>query len=112
MYNPNIPEIKSIFELFVKKVKKLNALCLKENGLEPAEDGTGPLKLVIMTNDLNYGDITGFFKENDYFGYKSIIFFPQELCPPLPAVDLEGNILLSEENSICYTPNGNGVIWP
>lgn len=98
MFDPRIPGVASIFELFVKKVKKLNQIALKANNMPVRLDGTGPLKLVVMTNDNNYEIITEFFKKHNYFGFKSIVFFPQYLSPPIPAIDLEGKIALSAEN--------------
>ena len=99
---------------------------LKKFGL-PVQEDRGKLKLVIMTNDQSYEEIIQFYKENDYFGYKSVYFFPQVTnyiyfynsnAPPketskrLPAVDTEGKILLKGKKEICFTPNGNGIIWP
>jgi UDP-N-acetylglucosamine/UDP-N-acetylgalactosamine diphosphorylase len=94
MFDPKIPGVASIFELFVKKVKKLNQIALKKFGLPIPSDGSGPLKLVVMTNDNNYDTITEFFKQHNYFGFKSMIFFPQYLSPPIPAIDLDGKIVL------------------
>ena len=61
----------------------------------------------IMTSSINNDETMAFFKEHDYFGYDPdyITFFVQESNP---VTDFEGNILLSDKESLCISPNGNG----
>jgi len=77
MFNPGIPGVSSIFELFTLKVKRLNQIALESSGNIQEDYSYGPLKLIIMTNEETLDEIVEFFEKNDYFGYRSIIFFPQ-----------------------------------
>lgn len=108
MFNPKIDEIHSIFELITLKVKKIEQLCRERFPYSP-DLGRDRVVLIIMTNQENYGKITEFFKQNDFFGYKTTIFFPQS---HLPVIDQEGQILLKSEDQILFAPNGNGSVFP
>lgn len=70
--------------------------------------GRDKIVLVIMTNQENLQVISDFFKQNNYFGYKTIIFFPQS---HLPVTDQNGRILLRTHDRILFAPNGNGAIF-
>lgn len=65
------------------------------------------MHLYIMTSQINHEDTVAFFKAHHYFGYPEsyIHFFKQSMSP---ALDLNGKILLSEKDSLCLAPNGNG----
>ncbi len=61
----------------------------------------------ILTSEINNDATVAAFEENDYFGLpkESVQFIVQGL---VPAVDLEGRILLSEKGKIAMTPDGHG----
>lgn len=65
------------------------------------------IHMYIMCSDINYDDTISFFRTHDFFGYNEdyLHFFVQELNP---ATDLEGNLLLSSNNTLAMSPNGNG----
>ena len=107
MFNPGIEGVSSIFELITLKVKKMNDICLRAFPDSPTL-GRDRIVLIIMTNPENYHRIVDFFKENDYFGYKTTIFFPQS---HLPVTDPEGKILFKSPSKILFAPNGNGAFF-
>ncbi|MEO0794611.1 MAG: UDPGP type 1 family protein [Verrucomicrobiota bacterium] len=61
----------------------------------------------LMTSHLNHEATVSFFKENDFFGLgeDTVHFFQQGL---MPAVDLEGKILLQDKDQIAMSPDGHG----
>jgi UDP-N-acetylglucosamine/UDP-N-acetylgalactosamine diphosphorylase len=63
----------------------------------------------VMTSPANDAVTREFFDQNDYFGLprEDVSFFEQEM---LPALDLEGRILLSERDSLFLAPNGHGGV--
>ena len=78
------------------------------------DDGTVPqsaikCKMLVMTTHENYAETVEFFAKNNYFGgaESNFIFFKQSM---LPAVSLEGKILMKSRGEICLAPNGNGAL--
>jgi len=67
-------------------------------------------KLFVMTSSLNHIETIKYFEKHHYFGAKkeNIVFFDQ---PVLPALSLDGNIILEERGKIVLTPNGNGAFF-
>ncbi|QDU84998.1 putative uridylyltransferase [Planctomycetes bacterium Pla163] len=61
----------------------------------------------VMTSPANDGPTRAFFAEHDHFGLApdDVFFFAQEM---LPALDLEGRILLSAADRPFLAPNGHG----
>jgi UDP-N-acetylglucosamine/UDP-N-acetylgalactosamine diphosphorylase len=61
----------------------------------------------ILTSEINNAATVAAFEENDYFGLPkgSVHFIVQGL---VPAVDMEGKIILSEKGKIAMTPDGHG----
>ena len=66
-----------------------------------------PVKWYIMTSTVNDQDTRDFFRENDYFGLEEsqIFFFTQGT---MPAIGVDGKLLLSEKDSLALAPNGHG----
>lgn len=107
MFDPKIDDIHSIFELIALKVKAVDRLC-RERFPESPDLGRDRIVLLIMTNQQNHSLITDFFKQNDFFGYKTVVFFPQS---HLPVINQDGQILLKSEDQILFAPNGNGSVF-
>ncbi len=61
----------------------------------------------IMTSDANDEETRSFFRTHDCFGYDPayIRFFKQAMAP---AVDEDGQVLLSSKSAVATSPNGNG----
>lgn len=85
----------TLFEVFAKKI----AFAEKTYG--------APVYWFIMTSIVNHEETVSFFKENNYFGleHHRVQFFSQGL---MPAVDLEGKLILDSKHSIVMTPDGHG----
>jgi UDP-N-acetylglucosamine/UDP-N-acetylgalactosamine diphosphorylase len=62
---------------------------------------------LIMTSHANHEQTERFFRENGFFGLpeEDVRFFRQGR---MPAVDLEGRILLEDRGSIALSPDGHG----
>ena len=73
-------------------------------------DGELKVHWYIMTSDINHEETLEFFKKNNYFNVpeNNIHFFKQEHFPPLTK---DGALLLTENQDIMLTPNGNGGIF-
>lgn len=61
----------------------------------------------LMTSNVNHEATVAFFTEHDFFGLgaDTVHFFQQGL---MPAVNLEGKILLADKGEIAMSPDGHG----
>lgn len=61
----------------------------------------------VMTSPMNEAATRAFFAEQDHFGLpeSDVFFFSQAM---LPAMDLDGKLLLNEAGSLFLAPNGHG----
>ncbi|MCK5845109.1 MAG: UTP--glucose-1-phosphate uridylyltransferase, partial [Victivallales bacterium] len=61
----------------------------------------------IMTSEVNDSNTRTFFEENNYFGLHSgdVSFFMQGT---MPAVSMDGKLLLGSKNSLALAPDGHG----
>lgn len=97
---------KGMFNIGIKKELYIFE-CLISNLMKVVEFTGTWIPLVIMTSEKNNKDTVEFFKEKDYFGYKSeyVDFFIQDMAP---SVDFCGKILMESKSRISSSPNGNG----
>lgn len=106
-YDVGLPSHKSLFQIQVERVRRLEKLAAGDDGKE-----LKLLTLYVMTSGPTRHSTENFFKDNDYFGWEKdqIIFFDQGT---LPAVDLEGKKLLLGEDkaSLVESPDGNGGLY-
>ncbi len=65
------------------------------------------LPFYIMTSETNDAPTREFFEANEYFGLapSDVFFFKQEM---MPALDLDGKLMLDEKDHIFTSPNGHG----
>lgn len=65
------------------------------------------IPLFIMTSDGNHEETVSFMHNHGCFGYPAefIWFFKQE---QLPVLDVSGNLMLADKDTILTAPNGNG----
>lgn len=85
----------SLFEVFAKKI----AFAERTYG--------APIYWFIMTSEVNHEATVAFFRKNDFFGleHHRVQFFSQGL---MPAVDLQGKLILEEKHRLVMTPDGHG----
>ena len=95
MYNVGINKELYIFE------------CLINNLMDVVKETETYIHLFVMTSEKNNDVTVSFFKENNFFGYKSeyVHFFKQEMAA---ATDYDGKIYLEEKGRMATSPNGNG----
>ncbi len=81
-------------------------LLLEELAAVSAKAGAW-VHLYIMTSEENNASTIFFLQRHWYFGYPSeyVHFFVQDKNP---CVDLNGKLLMADERSIAFSPNGNG----
>lgn len=86
---------KTLFQVFAEKI------------LRSGERFGVTIPWFILTSEINNTATVAAFEENAYFGLskESVHFIVQGL---VPAVDLEGKILLSGKDTIAMTPDGHG----
>lgn len=104
LYNIQMPSNKTLFEYLTNRFLSIQNLA-KQKIIENNE--TSDCVFLVMTSKENDSDIISFFNENNLFGLKkeNVIFFAQDT---LPAIDLQGNIILKNKFEIFEAPNGNG----
>lgn len=86
---------KTLFQVFAEKI------------LASSRHYGKPIPWFIMTSVINHEATVAFFEEHDFFGLdpKDVTFFSQGL---MPAVDLEGKIILESPDFIALSPDGHG----
>jgi len=78
-----------------------------ESLIRAGEKFGSPVKWYIMTSTVNDRATRDFFEDNNYFGLDKgkVFFFIQGT---MPAIGLDGKLLLSEKGSLALAPNGHG----
>ncbi len=86
---------KSLFHVFAEKIRAAETRY------------STVIPWLVMTSHVNHDATVAFFEENAYFGLDrgAVYFFRQGR---MPAVDLDGRILLESKASIAMTPDGHG----
>ncbi|RAL26051.1 UDP-N-acetylglucosamine pyrophosphorylase [Thermoflavimicrobium daqui] len=97
-YDIGLPSKKSLYQL---QAERLLNLSNKANRVIP---------WYIMTSPENHEATVLFFELNSFFGYpqEDIFFFQQDV---LPALDLNGKIVMKSPKEIYLVPNGNGCCF-
>lgn len=86
---------KSVFQLHAEKIRAVQQKYLT------------CIPWYIMTSETNDSATQEFFRSNGFFGLdsKQVCFFTQGM---LPAVNLDGKLLMNSKSSIVMSPNGHG----
>ncbi len=84
--------------LFQHHIEKIRALSRKYKTRLP---------FYVMTSETNHAATMEYFHENSFFGLErtDVFLFPQEM---IPALDLEGRLILDAKEHIFTNPNGHG----
>jgi len=106
LFDIGMPSKKSLFEYLSNRFSSIVNLSKNKYKNKSNQENEDSI-LLVMTSKENHSDILSFYEENNYFGIdkKNVKFFAQDT---LPAVDIEGNIILKDEYEIFEAPNGNG----
>ncbi len=88
-------ENKTLFQYFSESILRIN------------EKYSTSFSWYIMTSPINHNDTVNFFEENNYFNLPktSVKFFTQGT---MPAIGIDGKILLKSKSSLALAPNGHG----
>lgn len=99
IYNIGLPSNRSLFQLIVERIKKLEVLA------------GAKIPFYIMTSPLNHSTTISYFESNNYFGMSSndVIFFQQGM---LPCISESGKVIMESPGSVSMAPDGNGGIYP
>ena len=86
---------KTLFQLHAEKIRKYSG----KYGVS--------IPFLVMTSDVNHSETRKYFQDNGYFGLdeKDIFIFQQKM---IPSLDIEGNLILKNKNSIFQNPDGHG----
>lgn len=88
----------SDWSLFEIHARRLRAAALRSGA---------PTPWYVMTSQANEAATRTFFEEHGYFGLdaRDVFFFSQAM---IPALDLQGRILMASESELFLAPNGHG----
>jgi UDP-N-acetylglucosamine/UDP-N-acetylgalactosamine diphosphorylase len=94
---------KSIFQFLTERFFRVQMNATSTNKIGPALK----CKMLVLTSRENHEETQQFFADNKYFGGHAGMFefFQQAM---LPALDLQGRILMHSPYQIKLAPNGNG----
>lgn len=86
---------KSLFQYFSERIKRAS------------EKYSAAIPWYIMTSDMNHTETVTFFESNNFFGLNKsdLMFFRQGT---MPAIGLDGKVLLDSKSSLALSPNGHG----
>jgi len=82
-----------------------------EQILAAGQRAKAPVAWYVMTSPANDVDTRGFFRRHNHFGLnpKDVYFLAQGM---LPAIGLDGKLLLSGKGEVAMSPNGHGGSLP
>jgi UDP-N-acetylglucosamine/UDP-N-acetylgalactosamine diphosphorylase len=100
MYDLGMPSHKTIFQMHIEKIVKINLLVGNKDFVP----------VYIMTSNLNHSIIVQYFAEHNYFGYPAdrVVFFEQGVEP---SFTFDGKIIIESAESLSLAPDGNGGIY-
>jgi UDP-N-acetylglucosamine/UDP-N-acetylgalactosamine diphosphorylase len=91
---------KFVFQLFFERMLKLKELA----------GASKHIPILIMTSPINNEKVRSFLKSHGYFGYpqEDVLVFKQGT---LPALTLNGDLLLESHCRLAISPDGNGGVY-
>lgn len=106
-YDIGLQSHKSLFQIQAERLLRLRQLAASHAHRPVAEVH---IRWYIMTSIITHQATRAYFAANSYFGLPAadIFFFQQS---ELPALDLNGKILMERKDKVSLAPNGNGGIF-
>ena len=107
MYNIGLPSGKTLYQIQVERILRLEKMAQSFTGAEDVGNG---IYMYVMTSEHTKKPTEEFFAKHDYFGSRKdkIIFFEQRM---IPCFDFEGKIILETPTKISRAPDGNGGLY-
>lgn len=106
MYNIGLPSGKSLFQVQVERLIRLQRLAVAVD----SNATNRPVHLFVMTSPVTHQDTETYFKQQSYFGLKpEQVHFLQQAV--MPCFGLEGELLLADRDRLAESPDGNGGIY-
>ncbi|CAI5746197.1 unnamed protein product [Peronospora destructor] len=107
MYDIGLPSGKSLFEIFTRRVVKVQKLAEARFNLPESPK----IPLLIMTSEMNHETTVSFFQENNLFELsRDQLHF---LCQgTLPCFTESGKLILETVSQLARASDGNGGIYP
>ncbi|XP_044761044.1 UDP-N-acetylhexosamine pyrophosphorylase-like protein 1 [Coccinella septempunctata] len=104
MISVNLPSGKTIMQIHIERIKRLQELSGKLLGKQVV------LPLYVLTSEATHDQIRVFLEENEYFELQKedIVLFKQGMNP---CFTFEGKIILSEKNVVAMAPDGTGGLY-
>ena len=104
MYNIELPSNKSLYQIQVERILRLEEMAFQQTG------NRGSIRMYIMTSEHTKAPTAAFFAKHGYFGMKNenVVLFEQRM---IPCFDFEGKILMARPSKISRAPDGNGGLY-
>jgi len=104
MYNIGLPSGKTLYQIQVERILKLEKLAERLTGQR------GKIRMYIMTSEHTKLPTQEYFTEKNFFGASKdqISIFEQRT---IPAFSFEGKLLMSTKHSLARSPDGNGGLY-
>lgn len=104
-FNAGFPSQKSIFQLQIERLLKVRSIAEETLSASGAS-----FPLYVMTSNSNDEETRTFFEKNSFFGLDpaDVFFFEQGM---IPAVTLEGRIIMESKSQVSMSPDGNGGLF-
>lgn len=103
-YDVGLPSGKSLFQIQMERVLRLQALASQEG------KASKKLPVYFMTSPATDAPTRTYFQEKQYFGLNAsdVSFFQQGM---LPCLTTEGKIIMENKTKVALAPDGNGGIY-